>query len=188
MNHRKKNIPAGSRTCAWEDCTERNDTNSKYCYYHKVIAAKKFREMINNENNKRARRYEAYARVNKEAKEKAMKAAKEHKPTPMVVERHVDMFDDTSPVFESYEPVESGVCGFASIVVRPGNCSLAIWLKKHEGFGKSYYGGVEKGVSMFGQSYERKCKYAEVYANTMMDGLKGIIDEGTYVYVRSRLD
>lgn len=78
--------------------------------------------------------------------------------------------------------VESGVCGFASVRVTPGNCRFANWLKKR-GFGRldSYAGGVRINVSEYNQSLTRK----EAHAQAMADVLRAA---GINAYADSRMD
>lgn len=48
------------------------------------------------------------------------KAAEKSRPIPMVVQEHVNMLDDSSPVKQSWV-VPGGVCGFAWVIVRCTN-------------------------------------------------------------------
>ena len=86
------------------------------------------------------------------------------RPRPMVVSKHKDMMDDTSPVEQEWY-VEGGVCGFAWVNIKPGTSKLArAW--KAAGYARkdSYYGGVMVWVREGGQSYERKMVYARAFA------------------------
>src|SRR5262245_43968523 len=47
------------------------------------------------------------------------------------------------------EVVEDGVCGFAWITIRPGNCPFANYLKKTGAAHKAYGGGVQVWVGYF---------------------------------------
>lgn len=107
-------------------------------------------------------------------------AATQHSPQPMIVQQHANMLDDNSPVVKEYF-VSDGVCGFAWINIRPGNCSYALWAKKNLGARKGYYGGMELWVRDFGQSYERKHAYATAYANVLKE-------YGIKAYAGGRLD
>lgn len=82
-----------------------------------------------------------------------------HTPTPMGVVQHANPMDDSSPVKKAWV-VESGVCGFAWVVVTPGTCAFARWLVKNHHAEKHYYGGVSIWVREYGQSMERKIAYA----------------------------
>jgi len=99
---------------------------------------------------------------------------------PMVVQEHANMANDNSPVAKSYY-VPDGVCGFASIIITPGNCPFANWAKKHLNAGKHYHGGVSIWVHDYNQSYQKKTAYAHAYGKVLAEaGIKG--------YVDSRLD
>lgn len=116
-----------------------------------------------------------------EACEAGLNAVKELNVIPMIVQEHANPFDDNSPVVKQwYEP--EGVCGFAWVFVKPGNCKFANWLKKN---GKarpdSYYGGVSIWISQFGQSMQKK----EAYAIAMADVFRKYDIRATYM---SRLD
>jgi hypothetical protein len=132
------------------------------------------------------------ADVNREIHEKAhaagMKAAEETSPTPMLVFERENPLDDSSPIVRTYEPVMSGVCGFAWINIRPGTCSFARWASKQpalKGVGtlgnKSYYGGVDISVRLFDQSMELKEAYAQAYARVLSQ-------HGIKAFCRSRMD
>jgi len=105
------------------------------------------------------------------------KAAVAKVPTPMVVQQHENVFDDNSAVTKQWH-VPSGVCGFAWVTVRPGNCAFANWLKKN-GYGRtdSYAGGVCIWVSLYGQSYEKKVAHADAMAASLCKaGIKACAD------------
>ena len=90
-------------------------------------------------------------------------------PTPMTVVEHANPLDDGSPIKRVYEPVMDGVCGFAWVVIRPGTCGFAKWLRANANGRKSYYGGEELWVYEFNQSYERKMAFARAYAQVVSD-------------------
>jgi hypothetical protein len=116
-----------------------------------------------------------------DAAEAGRGAAADHDPTPMVVQQHEDVFDDSSPVVKSWN-VPQGVCGFAWVSVRPGTSSFARWLKRH-GHARtdSYYGGVTIWISEYGQSFEKKVAHSEAMAAVL-------VDNGIKAYAMSRLD
>lgn len=115
------------------------------------------------------------------AHDAGMAAGQAHSPRPMTVVQRANPLDDNSPIVHQYAPVMDGVCGFASIIVRPGNSSFARWLKA-QGIGRtSYSGGVSVRVSQFGQSYERKMAYANAFA-------KALEEVGIKAYPDGRLD
>jgi hypothetical protein len=100
------------------------------------------------------------------AREAGLAAGKGHTPTPMVVGQAADLFSNKI-IPGTEEVVHDGVCGFAWIVVRPGNCSFAKWLKASERASPHYYGGVSIWVSDFNQSMERKERYATAFADVL---------------------
>jgi len=73
--------------------------------------------------------------------------------------------EETMLKIAGYAPFPT--CGFAWIVVRPGNCAFAKWLKKNKGADKHYNGGVSIWVSKFGQSHDKKKTYARAFADTI---------------------
>lgn len=79
------------------------------------------------------------------------------------------MLDDNSPVRRQWI-VNSGVCGFAWVIIKPGTSSFAKWLIKN-GHAKThhYYGGVCHYVSEFGQSMEKKEAYAAAFAKVLSE-------------------
>ncbi len=111
-----------------------------------------------------------YAAIWNEASEAGLKALRECKPTPMVVQQHANVLDDNSPVVKQWGAPE-GVCGFAWINVK-GNTGFARWASKNKNsldFGRSqYYGGYNIGAPReAGQSYERKCAWASAFAEVL---------------------
>ena len=98
------------------------------------------------------------------ASEAGLAAGEAALPTPMVVVQRENPWDDTSPIAKRYAPIMDGACGFAYVVVRPGNSAFARWLKANKRAYAGYYGGTEMGVSPFGQSLERKTAYARAFA------------------------
>lgn len=102
-------------------------------------------------------------------------------PVPMHVVQRADPLNDNSPVVKRYEPVMDGVCGFSWIVVKPGNCAFARYLKKEHQAHKDYYGGVSYWVHGYGQSLTRKEAYAGAFA-------KVVGEAGIKCYPCSRMD
>jgi len=108
-------------------------------------------------------------------------AARACTPAPMLVQSHENPLDDSSPVDRSYY-VPQGVCGFAWVIVKPGNSSFAQWLKRNElGRRDSYYGGVNIWIGVYGQCYERKVAHASAMA-------KHLRDNGVRATAMDRLD
>jgi hypothetical protein len=111
-----------------------------------------------------------------EAHAAGMAAVEKLTVVPMIVQDHANPLDDNSPVTKEYF-VADGVCGFASIVVRPGTCSFAKWLTKNELAGPHYYGGVSIPVHYFNQSLQRKETYAHAFAEVLnKHGIKSRAD------------
>lgn len=111
-----------------------------------------------------------------------LEAAKSRTPTPMIVREHVNMLDDDSPVKKQWF-VPQGVCGFAWVVISPGTCSFAKWMKKQGLAKRHYYGGMSYWVGdlTFGQSMELKEAYATAFA-------KVLNENGIKAYSDSRMD
>lgn len=166
--------------CATPDCFEPRRGKSKYCPTHREIARQQFLKNINDQKAAREARDTELEALFKKAHEAGHAAATAHKPTPMIVERHANQLDDNSPVEQSWR-VDEGACGFAWVNIRPGNCAAANFAKKNYRARKHYYGGVEISVSDYGQSYERKYKYAQAFAAVLKAA-------GITAYAGSRLD
>lgn len=93
-------------------------------------------------------------------------AAIQHQPNPMVV---------------CGEIIEDGVCGFAWVNIKPGNSKFANWLKANGKAHKAHNGGVSVWIHEFGQSYERKMKFAGRFAEVIrqeLPTLKRVVAEG----------
>jgi hypothetical protein len=100
--------------------------------------------------------------------------------TPMIVTQCQNPLDDSSTPVRQYF-VEDGVCGFASITVKPANSAFAKYLKLHHRAHKSYYGGVSLPVRDFNQSLQKKEAYAYAFAKVLNQA-------GINAYVESRMD
>jgi hypothetical protein len=122
-----------------------------------------------------------------EASEAAEAAVKACRPTPMVVGTPTTFFgneiDETKPTYF----VEGGVCGFASVVIKPARGPL-VTLFKQRGVGrKSYYSGWDVASWEFApsirrdQSYERACAAAA-------GAVKVLQSYGINAYVDARID
>lgn len=109
-------------------------------------------------------------------------AAQSAQVVPMIVGHPTSpLGDDINPDKPVYF-VEGGVCGFAWVSVRPGNCSFANWLKKNDlGRTDSYAGGVVVSISDYGQSLQRKESHAHAMAKVLRDA-------GIKAYGESRID
>ena len=113
-----------------------------------------------------------------QARAAGLLAAAAAQVTPMIIQQHKNMLDDSSPVIKQYF-VSDGVCGFASVIVR--NIKFANQLKKM-GIGRKNYGtGWSISVSDFNQSLTRKEAYAHAFA-------KVLNAHGITAYTDSRMD
>jgi hypothetical protein len=110
-----------------------------------------------------------------------MAAGQAASPTPMVVGPGSVLVNGVPALSRSYY-VSEGVCGFAWVVVHPGNCSFARWAKKTQGARAEYGGGMcVKWVGEFNQSMTRKEAYADAFAMVLREA-------GIKAYSRSRMD
>jgi len=99
---------------------------------------------------------------------------------PMIVQGRANPLDDSSEVRHQWL-VDDGVCGFASVIVKPANCKFAKFLKE-KGLGrKHYYGGLSMSVQDFNQSLQKKEAFAHAFA-------KVLNDNGITAYTESRMD
>lgn len=162
---------------------EPRDPNSTkgYCKTCRQSARTAVREQMAADREAREQRYAEFEVLYARASEAAELAAEECVPTPMTVVRHANPLDDNSPIVERFAPVADGVCGFAEVVVRPGNSSFARWAAKTHGWRKSYPSGMALWVSDYGQSYERKRAYASAFARVLREA-------GIQATVSARLD
>lgn len=101
-----------------------------------------------------------------EASEAAEAAVRACRPTPMVVGTATTPFGNVIDETKETWFVEGGVCGFASVVIKPARGSLVALLKQRGVGFKSYYGGWDVPSYNFApsirrdQSYERACAAA----------------------------
>ena len=122
-----------------------------------------------------------------EASESAEHAVKACRPTPMVVGSPTTPFGDE--IDESKETwfVSGGVCGFASVVIKPARGKVVAELKKRK-IGSAHYGGGYSFSSWqvapsikFDQSYERAIAAAR--------GAVEVLQQyGVTAYVDARID
>jgi hypothetical protein len=99
---------------------------------------------------------------------------------PMIVQQRANPLNDNSEVQRQWL-VNDGVCGFASVIVKPANCKFAKYLQE-QGLGrKHYYGGLSMSVRDFNQSLQKKEAYAYAFA-------KVLEQNGVKAYVESRMD
>jgi rhamnogalacturonyl hydrolase YesR len=130
------------------------------------------KEKIAAEKANRLERHSHYLTVFDKALAEGLLAGQNHNPRAMKI---TDSFTGQTWV------EESGMCGFAWVVVKGANKGFGHWLLKSGRARKSYYGGAEIWVSEFGQSYERKAAMASAMAQVFNDA-------GFDSYAGSRLD
>ena len=103
------------------------------------------------------------------------------KPRAMVVGTPSTFLGDDIDYNKRTYYVSEGVCGFAWVVIRPGNSSLARQSVKLGIGSKAYGGGVSIWVGDHGQSLERKEQHARAYADVLRS-------YGVNAYLESRMD
>lgn len=174
--------------CAWEYCTEQPVGKSKYCATHRKAAREAWKAKIADQQADRQQKYETFEKIWIEAVNAGQAAMEQTTPTPMVVQQHANPLDDNSPVEKSWH-VPQGPCGFAWVLVYPGNCSFAHWLKKHDHAGKAYGGGVKVWVNAGGQSVELKSAFAHAMAKVFKNNWDALrMPKTGVIYAQSRLD
>ena len=100
--------------------------------------------------------------------------------TPMVVQQRENPLNDDSRVVREYF-VSDGVCGFASVNVKPANSKFAKFLVANGLGRKGYGGGVSMSIRDFNQSLQKKEAYAYAFASVLNE-------HGIKAYVESRMD
>jgi hypothetical protein len=115
------------------------------------------------------------------AHEAGMAALESASVSPMVVgSPSTPLGSDIDPSKPVYF-VPEGPCGFAWVVVRPGNSSFARWLTQTGKGSRHYGGGVSVWVRQGGQSVQRKEAYAQAFAGVLTEA-------GVTASAESRLD
>jgi len=99
---------------------------------------------------------------------------------PMVVQQRENPLNDDSELVREYF-VADGVCGFASVNVKPANCKFAKFLVANGLGRKAYNGGVSMSVRDFNQSLTKKEAYAYAFASVLNE-------HGIKAHVESRMD
>jgi len=99
---------------------------------------------------------------------------------PMIVHWHGDLMADAGEIKKTYV-VEDGVCGFASVIVKPANSAFAKYLALQHGARKHYYGGISLSINDFNQSLQKKEAYAKAFAGVL-------VDAGINAHYESRMD
>lgn len=100
--------------------------------------------------------------------------------TPMVVTQKANPLNDSSDTVKQWY-VEDGICGFASVIVKPANSKFAKFLIENQLGRKSYTGGVHMSVRDFNQSLQKKEAYAHAFAKVLRDN-------GINAWSESRID
>jgi hypothetical protein len=100
--------------------------------------------------------------------------------TPMVVQQRENPLNDDSRLVREYF-VSDGVCGFASVTVKPANSKFAKYLVANGLGRKSFSGGVSMSIRQFNQSLQKKEAYAYAFASVLNE-------HGIKAYVESRMD
>ena len=96
--------------------------------------------------------------------------------TPMVVQQRANPLNDNSELVREYF-VSDGVCGFASVNVKPANSKFAKFLVANGLGRKSFNGGVSMSVRDFNQSLQKKEAYAYAFARVLNEyGIKAYVD------------
>jgi hypothetical protein len=100
--------------------------------------------------------------------------------TPMVVQQKANPLNDSSDTVQEWY-VDDGVCGFASVNIKPANSKFAKFLVANGLARKSYLGGVSMSVRDFNQSLQKKEAYAYAFAKVLRDN-------GINAWSESRMD
>ena len=121
-----------------------------------------------------------------EASESAEQAVKACRPTPMVVGTPTTFFgneiDESKPTYF----IEGGVCGFASVVIKPARGSIVAELKKRK-IGSAHYGGGYSFSSwQLAQSIRQDQSYERAVA-AAKGAVEGLKKYGVNAYVDSRI-
>lgn len=120
-------------------------------------------------------------KILREARTAGLLAGNATSPAPMVVGTPTTpLANDIDPSKQTYY-VSEGACGFAWVVIRPGNSSMARQAKKLGVGSANYGGGVSIWISDHGQSVDRKLDHARAYAKVLRD-------HGVNATLESRLD
>jgi hypothetical protein len=118
--------------------------------------------------------------IHDEAVNAGLEAGSRHKPVPMIVGEEKTLFSNEIDYDKKVYYVESGVCGFAWVEIFPARGKFVSYLKKND-IGRVGDRGYRIPVFVFGQSLERKEKYAEAFASVLKK-------HGIKAYANSRVD
>lgn len=100
--------------------------------------------------------------------------------TPMVVSQKANPLNDSSETIKQWV-VNDGVCGFASVIIKPATNKFAKYLVANQLARKHYAGGVSMSIRDFNQSLTKKAAYAEGFAKVLRDN-------GINAWAESRMD
>jgi hypothetical protein len=145
-----------------------DNARSKYCKPCRKKARVAWRAMVEKTGKERDARNAKWEELFTRAQSAANAALVATVPTPMLVVEHANPADDNSDVVKTWN-APSGVCGFSWIDIHPGNCSFALWLAKHKGAKRGYYGGMQYWIHGGGQSYEKKTAAAQAFADVLRE-------------------
>lgn len=120
-----------------------------------------------------------FVSIYNEAHTAGMKAATAHQPTPMAV-FNADPLTGRA-IGNPIEVVASGVCGFAWVTIKKATGFGGFLRKKGLAYKNGGRAGVTVWASGFGQSYEKKLKYARAFAEVLRS-------HGIECYADDRLD
>ena len=122
-----------------------------------------------------------------EASESAEQAVKACRPTPMVVGSPTTPFGNEIDETKETWFVSGGVCGFASVVIKPARGKFVAELKKRK-IGSAHYGG---GYSFSSWQVAPSIRYDQSYERAVA-AAKGAVEVlrsyGINAYVDSRID
>ncbi len=122
-----------------------------------------------------------------EASESAEASVKACRPTPIVVGTPTTPFGNKIDETKETWFIEGGVCGYASVVIKPARGKFVAELKKR-GIGSAhYYGGYAVSSWEFAPSIRRDQSYERAFAAAK--GAVEVLEKyGINAYVDSRID
>lgn len=95
-----------------------------------------------------------------------MEAVRNCTPIPMIINAINNPLDDNSRITKQYY-VSDGVCGFASVIIKPAKGSFVNYLKANN-LGHSHYGGgYAYYVGVGNQSLTKKEVFAEAFCEVL---------------------
>ena len=118
--------------------------------------------------------------IYQQARDQGNAAVQQAYVAPMIVQQRQNPLNDNSTLVREYF-VSDGVCGFASVTVKPANCKFAKYLVANGLGRKAYNGGVSMSVHEFNQSLQKKEAYAHAFAKVLRDN-------GINAWSESRMD